>query len=103
MTCAVIRTGGKQYVIKEGEKLKIEKLPEEQGKEIVFNEVLLLEKDGKVQTGAPLVKGAKVSAKVLSQGKEERKNVLKFKNKTRYMVQRGHRQPYTEVEITKVG
>jgi large subunit ribosomal protein L21 len=103
MATAIIKTGGKQYIVTEGEKLSVELLPEEAGKEITFDSVLLVEKDGKVQTGDPFVKGSKVGAKILSHGKGVKKNVLKFKNKIRYLVRRGHRQHFTEIEITKIG
>jgi large subunit ribosomal protein L21 len=98
----VIRTGGKQYLCTPGQKLKIEKVNKKEGAEITFNEVLLLEKGKKVEIGTPLVKGAKVIGKVLKQGKGKKVIVFKYKAKKRYKVKKGHRQPFTEVEITKI-
>ena len=101
---AVIKTGGKQYKVKEGDKVKIEKLPAEAGKSVKFDEILLVadSKDGESQIGVPTVKGAKVEAKVLEQGRGKKVKVVKYKNKTRYTRVYGHRQPYTEVEISKI-
>ncbi len=99
---AVIKSGGKQYLVSPGDKIKIEKLNEKQGQEVIFEEVLLLEKQNKIQIGKPLVKNAKVIAKVVSHGKAKKVIVFKFKPKTRYKVKRGHRQPFTEVEIQKI-
>ena len=102
MALAVIRTGGKQYIVSPGDKIKIEKIEGKEGKEVIFKDVLLLEKDGKIEIGNPLVKGVKVIGKVISQGKEKKKIVFKWKAKTRYKVKKGHRQPFTEVEILKI-
>ncbi|MFH1657395.1 MAG: 50S ribosomal protein L21 [bacterium] len=99
---AVIKTGGKQYIVSAGKKLKIEKLEAEEGKEVTFDEVLLLENEGKVEIGDPLIKTAKVKAKVLQQGKAKKVIVFKYKAKKRYKKKRGHRQPFTEVEITAI-
>ena len=99
---AIIRTGGKQYLVKPGDKIKIEKIGEKEGKEISFNEVLLVEKNRKLEIGTPLVKGAKVTAKILSQGKGKKIIVFKYKPKTRYQKKAGHRQLFTEIEITKI-
>jgi len=99
---AVIKTGGKQYLVSPGDKIKIEKIDKKEGSEITFDEVLLLEKKNKLEIGNPLVKGAKVIGKIISQGKGKKVIVFKWKAKTRYKVKRGHRQPFTEVEITKI-
>ncbi|MFC1598283.1 50S ribosomal protein L21 [Patescibacteria group bacterium] len=102
---AVIKTGGKQYKVEEGDKLKVEKLDKaEEGKSISFDEVLMVgEKTGaKVHVGTPTVSGAKVEAKVLQQGRARKVEVRKFKAKSRYSRNYGHRQPFTEVEITKI-
>lgn len=102
----VIKTGGKQYLVSPGDKIKIEKLKAAEGKkkgdEVVFNEVLLVEKNKKTQIGAPLVEGAKVTGKILSQGKNKKVIVFKYKSKKRQKVKKGHRQFFTEVEITKI-
>jgi large subunit ribosomal protein L21 len=100
---AVIKTGGKQYLVKEGDKIKIEKIDKEVGAEIVFDQVLLLEKkEGETKIGQPILPNVKVLGKVISQGKGEKITVLKYKPKRRYRVKRGHRQRYTEVEIVKI-
>ncbi len=99
---AVIRTGGKQYLVKPGDKIKVEKLDVKEGKEIIFSDVLLLEKNKKLEIGTPKVKGVKVVGKVLKQGKAKKVIIFKYKAKKRYKVKKGHRQPFTEVEITKI-
>jgi large subunit ribosomal protein L21 len=100
---AVIKTGGKQYLVKEGDKIKIEKIDNKTGAEIVFDQVLLLEKEkGEVKIGQPILPNAKVVGKVISQGKKEKIIVLKYKPKRRYRIKKGHRQRYTEVEIVKI-
>ncbi len=99
---AVIKTGGKQYIVSPGKKIKIEKLNKKEGSEVSFNEVLLLEKNKKVEIGTPLLKDVKVVGKVLKQGKGKKAIIFKYKAKKRYKVKKGHRQSYTEVEITKI-
>lgn len=99
---AVIKTGGKQYLVQPGDKIKIEKLENKEGESIVFSEVLLVQKDKKIEIGKPVVKNAEVSAKVLSQGKADKVVVYKYKSKKRYSKKIGHRQPYTEIEITGI-
>ena len=108
---AVIRTGGKQYLVSPGDKIKIEKIGKpasakasagKEGKEIIFEDVLLLEKNKKLEIGTPKVKGAKVVVKILKQGKGEKVIIFKYKPKKRYKVKKGHRQPFSEVEITKI-
>ena len=99
---AVIKTGGKQYLVLPGQKIKIEKIDKKEGSEVTFNEVLLLEKNKKAEIGTPMVKGAEVTAKVLRQSKAKKLVVFKYRAKTRYKVKKGHRQPFTEVEITKI-
>ena len=97
---AVIKTGGKQYKVAEGDVLRVEKLESKDGN-VVFEDVLLVV-NGEVKLGKPIVSGAKVSAKVLEEGKGEKKMVFKFKSKTRQHKKKGHRQPYTKIEITKI-
>ncbi len=99
---AVIKTGGKQYLVSPGQKIKIEKLEKKEGSEVSFSDVLLLEKNKKVEIGAPKVSGAKVTGKVLGQGKGDKVIIFKYRAKKRYKVKKGHRQPYTEVEITGI-
>src|SRR3990167_6999595 len=99
---AVIKTGGKQYLVQPGDKIKVEKLDEEEGKEITLSEVLLLGDDSKSEIGVPLVKGAKVTAKVLTQGKGKKLIIFKYKPKKRYKRKVGHRQTFTEIEILEI-
>lgn len=100
MTFAVIKTGGKQYKVAEGDVLRVEKLETKDG-EVVFDNVLLVI-NGEVKLGKPVVSGAKVTAKVLEEGKGDKKMVFKFKSKTRQHKKKGHRQPYTKIQITKI-
>jgi|SRR3989344_4900064 len=101
---AVIKTGGKQYKVVEGGKVLIEKLDHEIGKEFDFDEVLLVgnAKVENAKIGMPLIEGAKVHARVLDHGKAKKKIIFNFKNKTRYWKKKGHRQPFTKVEILKI-
>ena len=99
---AVIKTGGKQYLVKPGDKIKVEKLDKEEGKEIIFSEVLLCDKNKKIEIGTPFVKDAKVEAKVIRHGKGEKLIIFKYKPKKRYKRKIGHRQQFTEVEILAV-
>lgn len=96
---AVIETGGKQYYVEEGSELYIEKLDKNAGEKIVFDKVLMV--NG--QFGLPYVKGAKVEGKVIKHGKAKKITVFKFRAKKKYRRTQGHRQPYTKVEITKIG
>ena len=97
---AVIKTGGKQYLVSPGQKIRVEKLDKKIGEEIIFSEVLLLEKQKKLEIGTPLVKDAKVVGKVINQGKAKKVIIFKYKAKKRYHLKKGHRQQFTEVEIT---
>jgi len=99
---AVIKTGGKQYIVSPGEKLKIEKLTGEVGESISFDMVLATFDEKNVEIGTPLVSGASVEAKVLQQGRAKKITNLRYHSKTRYRKKKGHRQHFTEVEITSV-
>lgn len=99
---AVIETGGKQYRVSEGNKIKIEKLNAEEGKDFVFDKVLLVNTEKGSKIGTPYVEGAKVEGKVLSQGRNKKIIVFRYHAKTRYRKKKGHRQPFTEVEIVKI-
>lgn len=99
---AIIKTGGKQYKVKVGDKIKIEKLPEDSGKAVKFSEVLFIGDDKNVKIGNPIVKGAVVEGKVLKTAKEKKVVGIKHKAKKRYKVKFGHRQTMTEIEITKI-
>ncbi|NTW14088.1 MAG: 50S ribosomal protein L21 [Candidatus Moranbacteria bacterium] len=98
---AIIRTGGKQYLVSEGEKVKIEKIDGEMGSTLSF-EVLYVGDDKDAQVGTPILEGAKVEGKILAQNRRDKVWGIKYKAKKRYKVKFGHRQPYTEVEIVKV-
>lgn len=101
---AVIETGGKQYLIKTGETLKVEKLEAEAGKEVVFDKVLLLAKeDGSdVKIGTPYLDGVSIAATVEEQGRSRKVRVVKFKRKVRYKRVHGHRQYFTKVKVKDV-
>ena len=98
---AIIKTGGKQYKVAQGDVLSIEKL-EHTDDQVVFDQVLLLSDDKDIKVGKPLVSGAKVEAKVIEEGKGKKKMVFRYKNKTRRRKKKGHRQLYTKVQITKI-
>ena len=99
---AVIRTGGKQYRVSEGDTLRVEKLAADTGDSIDFTEVLALGDGDDLTVGTPLVAGGKVSATVQAHGRADKIKVVKFKRRKNYLRQNGHRQAYTEVKITKI-
>ena len=99
---AIIATGGKQYRVSEGDVLYIEKIDAEVDSTVSFD-VLLLGNEGDVKVGTPVVEGVKVEGKVEAQTRGEKIIVFKYKAKKNYRRKQGHRQPYTKVEITKIG
>ncbi len=99
---AVIESCGKQYKVAEGDVVFFEKLDAEEGKKVIFDNVILVSEEGKVQVGAPYVKGVKVEGKVVSHGKGKKIIVFKMKAKKNERTKQGHRQPYTKVEITSI-
>lgn len=101
---AVIKTGGKQYIVEPKKRLKVEKLGNAQGEDVQFGEVLLVgEPDGStVSMGTPALISARVSARVLGHGRARKIKMLKYKPKKRYRLRKGHRQHYTEIEITGI-
>ena len=99
---AIIESCGKQYKVAEGDVVFFEKLDAEEGKKVTFDNVILVAEDGKVQVGAPYVKGVKVEGTVISHGKGKKIIVFKMKAKKNYRRKQGHRQPYTKVEITSI-
>ena len=99
---AIIKTGGKQYRVQEGDNIFVEKLAADVDSEVVFDQVLAVVNDGDVKVGAPVVEGAKVTAKVVEQGKQKKIRIFKYKAKSNYRRRMGHRQPYTKVAIEKI-
>ena len=99
---AVIKTGGKQYRVMQGEVLRVEKLEADVGAAITFDEVLLLGEGDSISVGAPLVAGASVGATIKSHGRLDKIRIIKFRRRKHHMKQMGHRQYYTEIEITGI-
>ena len=99
---AVIKTGGKQYKVVAGEKIKVELLDVEVGVEVTIDQVLAVGNGDTLQIGAPLIAGATVSAKVISHGKHDKVRIFKLRRRKHYKKSQGHRQNYTELEISAV-
>lgn len=99
---AIIATGGKQYRVSEGDVIYIEKIDAQVDSTVSFD-VLLMGNDGDVKIGTPVVEGVKVEGKVVGQIRGEKIVVYKYKSKKNYRRKQGHRQPYTKMEITKIG
>lgn len=99
---AVIRTGGKQYKVKEGETLSVEKLEKKDGESINFDEVLLINTAGTLKIGKPLIEKAKVKAKIVDTFRDKKIRVVKYKSKSRYTRTTGHRQSKTKILIEKI-
>lgn len=99
---AIIKTGGKQYRVREGATIFVEKLESEVDAVVVFDEVLAVGSEGNLKIGTPVVEGAKVTGKVIAQGKEKKILVFKYKAKSNYRRRQGHRQPFTKVVIEKI-
>jgi len=99
---AVIKTGGKQYKVAAGEKIKIEQIAAEVGQEIVITEVLAVGSGAELKIGAPLVAGASVKATVVAQGKHDKVRIFKMRRRKHYKKSQGHRQTFTELEISAV-
>ena len=99
---AVIKTGGKQYRVVTGEKIKVEQIPAEVGTQITIDQVLMVGEGESVKIGAPLVAGASVSATVLSQGRHDKVRIFKMRRRKHYQKHQGHRQNYTELRIDSI-
>lgn len=99
---AVIQTGGKQYRVEKGTTLKIEKLELGIGDSIEFDNVLMIKSDDEVKIGQPYVDNSKITATVIAQGRHKKVKIIKFKRRKHHMKQMGHRQYYTEVQITEI-
>ncbi len=96
---AVIKTGGKQYRVAAGEKLKIEQIPADVGAEITLDQVLMVGEGEAVKIGTPLVEGATVKATVISHGRHDKVKIFKMRRRKHYQKRQGHRQNYTEIQI----
>ena len=99
---AVIKTGGKQYRVQAGEKLKIEQIPADVGSQIVLDQVLMVGTGDAVTIGKPLVAGASVNATVVSQGRHDKVKIFKMRRRKHYQKRQGHRQNYTEIQIGEI-
>ncbi|MBI3536185.1 MAG: 50S ribosomal protein L21 [Chloroflexi bacterium] len=99
---AVVKTGGKQYRVAVGDRIDVEKLSAQVGAQVALNEVMLIEREGNVQIGKPMVKGAKVLAKVLREGKGRKVIHFDYRNKHRRRKTHGHRQLFTRLEISEI-
>ena len=99
---AVVKTGGKQYKVTVGEKLKVEQIPAELDSQIVLEEVLMVADGDNVQIGAPLVAGAKVTATVVSHGRHDKVRIVKMRRRKHYQKRQGHRQNFTEIRIDAI-
>ncbi len=99
---AVIKTGGKQYRVSAGEKLKVEQIPADIGQEIVLDQVLMVGSGEAVKVGAPLVTGANVTAQVVAHGRGEKIRIFKMRRRKHYQKHQGHRQNFTEIEISAI-
>ena len=99
---AVIQTGGKQYRVEEGMTLKIEKLELGAGDSVEFDKVLMIQSDSDTKIGQPYVASGKVTAEVVSQGRHKKVKIIKFKRRKHHMKQMGHRQYFTEIQITGI-
>jgi large subunit ribosomal protein L21 len=99
---AVIKTGGKQYRVAAGEKLKIEQIPADIGQEIALDQVLAVGEGDQLQVGAPFVAGAVVKATVLAQGRHDKVHIFKMRRRKHYQKRQGHRQNYTEIRIEAI-
>jgi large subunit ribosomal protein L21 len=100
---AIIRTGGKQYRVREGDQIEVERLDADEGAEVTLPEVLLVHGDGDPDLGDPLVAGAVVKARVEAQARRPKVRIYNYKNKTRQRRLKGHRQPVTRLTITSIG
>ena len=99
---AVFKTGGKQYRASKGDRLRVEKVEAKEGDNIEFDKILLVGEGTDITVGTPLLEGAKISAKVISQGRDKKIKVVKFKRRTNYRRTKGHRQFFTEIEVLSI-
>lgn len=103
MDLAIIKTGGKQYIVNPGKEIKIEKIKgKKEGDKITFDQVLLCKKGKQIKIGASLVKGAKVEGEIVEQGRSKKVIILKYKSKTRRKTKKGHRQTFMKIKVDKI-
>ena len=99
---AVVQTGGKQYRVSQGDTLKVEKLAAEEGASVELDKVLMIADDDDIRVGRPYVEGGKVTAMVKAHGRAKKVKIVKFKRRKQHLKRQGHRQSYTELEITGI-
>jgi large subunit ribosomal protein L21 len=99
---AVIKTGGKQYRVSDGEKLRVEKLPAEVDAELIIDQVLAVGNGNDLKVGTPLLAGASVKAKVIAHGRSDKVGIFKMRRRKHYQKRQGHRQSFTEIQITGI-
>lgn len=99
---AVIKTGGKQYRVEEGQTIRVESLEAEAGQQVDFSDVLMVANEGDVKVGAPIIEGSKVTATVVEHGRHKKVEIIKFRRRKHHMKRQGHRQNYTAVKIDSI-
>ena len=99
---AIIQTGGKQYRVKDGDTIRVEHLPDDEGDTVVIDDVRMVSLNGDINIGTPKVPGASVTTEVVNKGKDKKVVVFKYKAKTRYRRKNGHRQQYTDLRISEI-
>ena len=99
---AIVQTGGKQYRVETGDTIRVETLPGDEGDTVELDDVLMVSRDGTVTLGDPTVPGARVTTEVVGRGRDKKVIVFKYKAKTRYRRKNGHRQPYTDLKVTRI-
>lgn len=101
-TIAIIETGGKQYLVEKDSVLTIEKLPETSDRNVIFDKVFFIDDGTGAKVGAPYVSGAKVTGEIVAEGKAKKISVIRYRQKSRYLKKKGHRQPFTKVKIVSI-
>jgi len=99
---AIIQTGGKQYRVKDGDTIRVERLPDDEGDTVVIDDVRMVSLNGDIDIGTPKVPGASVTTEVVNKGRDKKVIVFKYKAKTRYRRKNGHRQQYTDLRISEI-
>ena len=99
---AIVQTGGKQYRVQPGDTVRVESLRGDEGDTVEFDRILMVSDEGRVIVGNPNIPGAKVTAEIVTQGRDDKIIVFKYKAKTRYRRKNGHRQPFTDLKVTEI-